>query len=154
MSSSNDFNMWLIRVEDGINFKESRFPSWGMKNNNKSKKGTLKKMKKGDWLVFITNQKNGGKAIGMAEFEEFNDMEEDILGLSTKTNKEQNWKGNEEHTLQIKYSNLYITEKQNIKVCIQCNNGILNYETYKHIINDDLINHYKNFKFYAEPKKF
>ena len=142
---------WIIRVNDGNNFSNSRFPFWGVK---KHAKGIVKKIKKGDILWFNTSKKFGGNLIGMAEFIEFHDRNEDILQICTKTNKEQNWKGDEEWDIQINYCNLYNTERQNINACIQCAAVIMEYETFKTVINEDLYEHYKNFKFYAEPKNF
>ena len=74
--------------------------------------------------------------------------------INTKTNEEQGWKGDECWDIQIHYFNLYITEKQNITACIQCGSNILEYETFKNKISSDLYEHYKNYKFYSEPKLF
>ena len=79
---------------------------------------------------------------------------EHLIQINTKTNEEQNWKGDENWDIQIHYCNLYITEKQNITGCIQCGGVILEYDTFKDKINRDLYTDYKNFKFYAEPKIF
>jgi hypothetical protein len=142
---------YIIRVKDGENFRNSIFPFWGVK---KCMKGNVKKMKKGDILWFLTSIPYGGKIIGMAEFVEWHDRREDILQINTKTNVEQKWKGDDDWDIQINYCNLYNTEKQNIIGCIQCAAVILSYETFKNKINGDLYEHYRNFKFYAEPKQF
>ena len=91
----------------------------------------------------------------MSEFVTFYDRnDEPLLQINTKTNEEQNWKGDELWDIQIHYHNLYVTEKQNIIGCIQCGGNILEYETFKDKINGNLYEHYKNFRFYAEPKIF
>jgi len=147
---------WIIRVNDGENFLNSKYPFWGVK---RGKGGCIKtivnKINIGDILWFMTSKKYGGKLIGMSEYCGFYDRnDEPLLQINTKTNEEQKWKGDELWDIQISYSNLYITEKQNIIGCIQCGGIILEYETFKNKINGDLYEHCKNFYFYAEPKKF
>lgn len=157
MSSVNERTepkFWLIRVNDGENLRNSVYPFWGVKNKFK---GFVKKMKAGDVLLFITSKQGteSGKVIAMGEYTEFYDRDDEpLLQIHTKTNVEQNWKGSEDWSIQIHYKNLYITEKQNIKVCIQCSAVILDYDTWKSKIEDDLPCHYKNFKYYTEPKEF
>ena len=103
----------------------------------------------------MTSKEYGGKMIGMSEYCGFYDRnEEPLLDINTKSNEEQNWKGGELWDIQLHYCNLYITEKQNITACIQCASNILQYETFKDKINSDLYEHYKNYKFYTEPKIF
>ena len=147
---------WIIRVNDGENFRNSKYPFWGVKRGkNSSMKTIVKKINPGDILWFMTSKPYGGKIIGMSEYCEFYDRnDEPLLQINTKTNEEQNWKGDECWDIQIHYSNLYIKEKQNITGCIQCAGNILQYETFKDKIDSDLYNHYKNYKFYAEPKIF
>jgi hypothetical protein len=118
-------------------------------------KTIVTKIKQGDILWFMTSKLHGGKLIGMSEYIGFYDRnDEPLLQINTKTNEEQNWKGNDSWDIQIHYCNMYITEKQNITGCIQCGGNILEYETFKHKINGDLYEHYKNYKFYAEQKIF
>ena len=103
----------------------------------------------------MTSKKYGGKFIGMAEYCGFYDRnDEPLLQINTKTNEEQNWKGNERWDIEIHYCNLYITEKQNITGLLQCGGIILEYEKFKDKINEDLYEHCKNFKFYSHPKTF
>jgi hypothetical protein len=147
---------WIIRVNDGENFRNSKFPFWGVK---RGKGGCIKtiinKINPGDILWFMTSKKYGGKLIGMSEYCGFYDKnDEPLLQINTKTNEEQNWKGDELWDIQISYCNLYITERQNIIGCISCAGVILEYETFKDKINGDLYEHCKNFCFYAESKKF
>lgn len=147
---------WIIRVNDGVNFHNSNFPFWGVKRGrNGCMKTIVKKIKLGDVLWFMTSKQYGGKLIGMAEYSGFYDRDDEpILQINTKTNEEQNWTGDELWDIQMHYNNLYITEKQNIYACIQCAGNILEYETFKDKICGNLYEHYVNFKFYAEPKKF
>jgi hypothetical protein len=147
---------WIFRVNNGDNFRNSIYPFWGVK---RGKGGCLKtiisKINQGDILWFLTSKEFGGRFIGMGEYSGFYDrINEPLFNINTKTNEEQGWKGTELWDIQIHYRNLYITEKQNITACIQCGGIILEYETFKHKIDSDLYEHYKNYKFYSEPKIF
>ena len=140
---------WIIRVNDGENFKNSKFPFWGLKQHFK---GTVKKFQKGDILWFLTSKKFGGKFIGMAEYTCFYDQkDEPLIQINTYSNEDQNWTGDGNWSLQIHYKNLYLTEKQNITAIIKCAGVILDYDTFKEKNIPDLPMHYKNYKFYAEP---
>ena len=155
MNESKEPKYWLIRVKDGINFKNSKYRFWGVKRGrNNSIKGIVKKIKAGDILGFFTSKKYGGRMIGFAEFTIFYDrQDEQLINIHTFSNKEQGWIGDEDWTIQIQYNNLYlVTEKQYIPICIQCAGIILQYEKYKDKIKDNLKVHYKNFKFYSEPE--
>jgi hypothetical protein len=145
---------WIIRVNDGENFYNSKFPFWGVKRGkNGCIKTIVRKIQNGDILWFMRSKKYGGKIIGMSEYCGFYDKDvEALIQIKTKTNEEQNLKGDEKWDIQIHYCNLYITERQNIIGCIQCGGIILEYDTYKDKINRDLYNEYSNFIFYAEPK--
>jgi hypothetical protein len=152
MDSKNRF--WIIRVNDGENFRNSKFPFWGVKRGKGGRiKTIIKKMKNGDILWFMTSKNHGGKLIGMSEYCGFYDVDDEpLIQINTKTNEEQSWKGDEHWDIQIHYRNLYITERQNITGCIQCGGIILEYETFKEKIDGNLYEHYKNFIFYCEPK--
>lgn len=148
---------WFIRVGDGENFKNSRHPFWGVKRgNHNSTKSLISKMEKGDILWFINSKPYGGIVVGMAEFVCMYDrQDEPIIKINTYTNEEQNWKGDGDWDIQIHYDNLYDTELQNIKICIQCASSILKYETFKKKLemNKDFIDldiHYNNYKYYAK----
>lgn len=148
---------FIFRVKDGKNFENSIYPFWGIKRGHGGgfKTYITNNIKQGDILWFMTSKAFGGKIIAMAEYCGFYDRnDEPLLNINTKTNEEQGWKGDECWDIQIHYSNLYNTEEQNITACIQCGGIILEYETFKDKINSDLYEHYKNFKFYAEPKVF
>ena len=149
-------NHWIIRTNDGVNFKNSNYPVWGVvRGKNNQIKTTVSKIKEGDILWFITSKKHGGKIIGMAEYICFYDRkEEPLISIKTYTNEEQNWTGNGEWDIQLHYKNLYETERQDIKISISSQSPILNYKTFKNTGIPDLENHYKGFKFYATPKIF
>ena len=148
---------WIIRIGDGVNFKNSKYPFWGMK---KGKDGCIKTflinhVKEGDILWFCTNKKHGGIAIAMAEYTTFYDRsDEPLIKINTYTNKDQNWIGDEDWSIQMHYKNLYNTEKQTIQVILSGPSPIIEYDkerpNQKNI--DDLYKHYKGFKFYGEPK--
>lgn len=147
---------WIIRVNDGENFRNSKYPYWGVKRGRFGcMKTIVTKMRRGDILWFITSKPHGGKIIGMSEYCGFYDRDDEpLLQVNTKTNEDQNWTGGEPWDIQIHYCNLYITEAQNITGCIQCSGCILEYETFRNKINGDLYEHYINYRFYAEPKVF
>jgi hypothetical protein len=146
----------LFRVNDGINFKNSIHPFWGTKRGRANcLKTMVSKMNTGDICMFITNQENGGRVIGMAEYTGFYDRaDEPILPIHTFSNIDQGWIGDDAWDIQIHYKNLYLTEKQNIKVCIAGASPIIYYESVKLKIESNLFTHYANFQFYAEPKKY
>ena len=144
---------WLIRVHDGINFKNSIFPFWGVKaGRGGGIKTIVSKIKKGDILWFMTSKKYGGKIIGMAEYTEYYDRrDEPLIPIHTYSNKDQKWHGNEDWCIQMHYTNLYNTEKQNIEITVQCGGIILNYDTFKGKEGmPDLFNHYNNFIIYSK----
>ena len=142
---------WIIRVGDGENFRNSKYPIWGLKKGNGSVEGIVKKIKRGDILWFLTSKKYGGILIGMAKFIDYNNRKnEPLVNINTVSNKDQNWKGDEEWDIQIKYGNLYEIEKQEIKLCIQCSAIIMNYKNFKSKIDEDLNMHYRNFLFYSK----
>jgi hypothetical protein len=156
MSYQQESKHWLIRVKNGENFRNSKYPFWGVKRGNHGCiKTIVNKIKKGDILWFMTSKNYGGKLIGMSEYTYYYDREDEpLIRMNTYLNKEQNWKGEEDWDIQIHYENLYITEKQNIKASVQCGGIILEYETFKDRGLPNLYNHYNNFKYYAEPKIF
>lgn len=149
-------SLWILRVGDGKNLRNSKYPFWGVKRGkNGSIKSIMTKMLIGDILCFMTSKQYGGKIIGMCEYTGFYDRkDEPLLQINTKSNLEQEWTGDDSWDIQIHYNKFYVTEKQNISACIQCGAIIMNYKTFKDKIEGDLFEHYKNFKFYAEPKAF
>lgn len=142
---------WIIRVGDGENFRNSRYPIWGLKKGNGSVEGIVKKIKKDDILWFLTSKKYGGSLIGMAKFIDYYDRKkEPLLNINTVSNKEQNWEGDEDWDIQIKYGNLYDIEDQRIKLCIQCSAIIMNYKKFETKLDIGLAKHYQNFLFYSK----
>jgi hypothetical protein len=146
---------WIIRVNDGENFKNSKFPFWGVRRGRGgSMKTIVGNFKPGDILWFNTSKKFGGKLIGMAEYVSYHDRDDEpLIKIDTITNIEQNWKGEDDWAIQINYTNLYCTEKQNIAACIQCASTIMKYETFKNKIEEDLYTLCKHFQRFSEPKK-
>ena len=145
---------WIFRVKDGKNFLNSKYPFWGVKRGRANCiKTIVKKINEGDILWFLTSKPYGAKFIGMAEYTKFYDRnDEPLVKLNTLSNEEQGWVGNEDWDIQIHYKNLYNTARQNIQAIIQNSSIILKYTTFRNKIEEDLIKHYENFKFYAEPK--
>ena len=68
--------MWIIRVGNGENFRNSKFSFWAVKRGrgNCIKSIIEKKMNKGDILWFMTSKQYGGKLIGMSEYNNFYDI--------------------------------------------------------------------------------
>ena len=143
---------WILRVGTGENFKNSKHSCWGLKGGSVGQfKAVVKKMNAGDILWFITSKKYGGIAIGMAEFITFYDRDDEpLVPINTYSNIEQGWYGPDEWNIQINYKNLYNTEKQNIKICLQTPACVIEYITYKEKIEDDLVLHYNNYVFYIK----
>jgi|TARA_B100000482_G_C12613865_1_gene300341 hypothetical protein len=148
--------IFLIRVGDGENLKNSKYPFWGVKRGrNNATKTIVNNMSCGDIICFITSKPYGGKLIGMCEYTQYYDRnDEPCLSINTYTNAEQNWVGDDDWDIQIHYKKFYVTEKQNIEIIIQCAATIMNYQTFISKINIDLEYHYDNFKYYSEEKKF
>jgi len=163
---------YVIRVNDGVNFRNSKRPYWGVKRGalnpktGKTSEGIKTKVEgfnPGDILWFLTSKKHGGKLIAMAEYTHFCDtQDEPLVPIKTYTNSEQNWKGDEEYPIQIHYTQVYLTAKQNLHMVLQCGATIMKY---RQVNKDgspspfarlgsecpDLKTHYKNYKFYTLP---
>ena len=132
---------WIIRVNDGKNFRNSTLPFWGVKSGkNNCIKTVVSKINKGDVLWFLTSKKYGAKMIGMAEYSNYSEVNSEDI---TKQNQEQKWEGNEEWNLQLHYCNALDTEERNISACIQCCGTILEYDTFKLSVAKDLHEEYK-----------
>jgi len=153
---------WLIRVNDGKNFDNGIYPIWGVKRGKYNNvKTIIKKIKKGDILWFFTSKKYGAKFIAMAEYETMYDRaDEPLCRINTLSNEEQNWEGDDDWDIQIKFNNIVNTRNHNISVCIQCAGAVLEYDTFKERLkcreeedgNEyvDLYTHYKNFIYYLQ----
>jgi hypothetical protein len=145
---TDEKKIWIIRVNDGENFYNSKFPFWGVKRGKGGCiKTIVKKIRNGDILCFLTSKTHGGKVIGMSEYCGFYDRaDEPLIEIHTKTNEEQNWKGDEKWDIQMHYCNLYVPKvEDNIEVCIKCG-VILEYNTFKNKIDRDLYKDYENLK--------
>ena len=71
---------WIIRVDDSINFKNSKKSIWGInRGNNNIKSIVQNKLKEGDILWFLTPEQYGKKVIGIAEYTHYYDSEEEPL---------------------------------------------------------------------------
>lgn len=152
--SKMDNKHWIIRVSDGNNLRRSKYPFWGVKRAA-GIKCIVERMKHGDILWFLTNKASGGKFVGMAQFTGFYDrQDEPLVQINTFSNEEQGWLGDAEWDVQIHYKNFYNTERQDIKVLIQCPATIMSYETFKDRMPCNLYEHYINFVYYAEPKEW
>ena len=157
MEKAIERNHWLCRVGDGENFRNSKYPFWAIKPGECGGfKTTVKKIKTGDILWFITPKKYGNKIIGMSEYCNFYDRrDEPLLKIYTKTNDEQNWKGAdaEKWHIEIHYCNFYNTERYNFIASIQCGAHLM--EVDKHTrsrhsnINVNLYDEYKNITSYT-----
>ena len=149
-------NHWIIRVNDGVNFRNSVNPFWGVKRGSGGCiKTIVKKIQIGDVLWFMTSKSFGGKMIGVAEFNGFYDrQEEPLIPVNTLSNEEQGWSGNSEWDIQIHYTNLYDTVNQDITACIPCGAIIMKYDTFREKVNGDLYEHYYNFRYYAVPRRW
>ena len=150
-------NVWILRVKDGINFKNSiQHRIWGLQ---KRYKNWVKKFKQGDLLCFATSkQTGGGYIIGIAEFvEAYNRADEPLLQINTMTNEELGWvttDTQEEWDIQIKYKNLVNTSGKDImKTLVRHPSSVLNYDEKltceKHLLPKGIRTHYKNFLKYG-----
>lgn len=156
MSSVLPANVWMIRVGDGVNFKNStQHCIWGLK---KRWSGCVNKFKAGDLLCFITSKKSGGCTIGIGEFvESHNREEEPLVKVHTKTNAELGWIGrdiNEDWDIQIKYKNLVNTSgREFMKTLVRSPGTICSYgrlDPEKHVLpQGDIRMHYKHFLKYG-----
>ena len=147
---------WIICVGDGKNFKNSKYPFWGLKsgkyNNIKNKALTINE---GDILWFLCNKSNDNKIIGMATFTKLLDKrDEPLLQIETCSCIDQGW-DNDVWDIELHYTNLYYTEKQNIKIDAKLGQfPIRNYNSNRAKIKEDLYNHYNGFKLYGTISYF
>ena len=148
---------WIIRVGDGENLRNSKYPYWGVKRSG-GIKTVVDKFKDGDLLSFLTSKKHGGKIIGIAKYTHHLDRKD--CGITgSYSNKEQNWKGDEDWDIIIHYKNFYDIENyKHFDAVIQCGGTILKYETFKakdkYKDLPDISFHYTYHNKYITPKKF
>ena len=68
----------------------------------------------------LLHQHDTAEKFRMGEYTCYYDgHDEQLIPINTYSNKEQNWKGDEDWSIQIHYENLYDTEKQNISAVVQ-----------------------------------
>ena len=141
---------WIVRVKDGENFRNSKFPFWGVKRGH-GREGAIKtivrKIKPGDILWFLCSKDYGGKFIAVSEYSGFYDRrDEPFLPVNTLSNEEQGWRGNEAWDIQMHYSNIHKIEHLNRTEIIKCGGTILEYNTFKNKMDTDLHQLYKKLK--------
>lgn len=149
-------NVWIIRVGDGVNFRNSiRHHIWGL---TKRWTAYVEKFVPGDLLCFATSKNSGGYIIGIGEFvESYNRENEPLVQIHTKSNTELGWIGrgeNEDWNIQIKYKNLVNTSgKEFMKTLIRSPRTVFNYNKLspeKHTLpKGDIKIHYLNFLKYG-----
>jgi hypothetical protein len=138
---------WMFRVKDGRNFRNSKYLFWGVKRGNGGVKTIVQRFQPGDVLWFITSAKYGGQAIAVAEYTCMYDRkDEPLLQIHTYTNAEQGWDGEDEWDIQIHYKHLHNIEQYKIPISIQCAGAILQYDTFKCKIPEDLHSRYEQIK--------
>lgn len=119
-------NHFFIRVEDGKNFKNSKYLVWGTRRKNL---GFVENMRAGDVLWFVTAKPYGGVIIAMAEFVDFYDRaQEPLNSIHKKSNEEMGWTGDKPWDIQIHYKNLYDIEWKQIPFVIGISLGIMEFK--------------------------
>jgi hypothetical protein len=146
-------NHWIIRVKDGKNFKNSKYPIWGLKQHWESH---VKNLQIGDILWFLTNKESAGKFIAMAEFRRYyRRQDEPLMYIHTCSNEEQKWIGDEDWDIQIEYINMYDIENVPIfrktSTVIQCASCVMKYDTFQAKISLDLEELYKYIVLFVDP---
>lgn len=136
----------IINVGDGMNYKKSVYPFWGLSHNTRSYIRNFINL--GDVLWFCQDFENGLKAIGMAEYTHSYDInDEPLIPMNIVEREKQNWDMNIENDIQIHYKNIYNTERQNIVI----EKKTEEISTYSNEYGGDLYKHYGGFKFYGNP---
>lgn len=139
---------WIIRIGDGENFKNSKYPFWGLINHWKP---YASKIKENDILWFLCNITNDNNVLGMAKFTKMLDKRDEVLiNIETTNNIEQGWDG-DNWDLELHYTDLYDASNSDIKITLPFNLSIINYNKHKDKITENLVEHYNGFKKYANP---
>jgi len=144
----------IINVGDGVNFLSSKFPFWGVSAGGGNRTYIEKWINSGDILWFCKEIEDEFKMIGMGEYtHSFDSKDEPLIQLNMVERENQNWDERVVNDIQIHYKNLYITEKQSIRIR-KCETEISIYDIARRINSNDidLFKHYDGFKFYGEPK--
>ena len=139
----------IINVGDGTNFRKSKYPFWGISQDNRDY--IMKFMNSGDIIWFCQEESGRYRVIGMSEYTHtYDSKDEPLIQLNIVEREEQNWDDRVINDIQIHYKNLYNTRKQEIFID-KCNQGLT---TYSCDFGGDLFEHYEGFKFYASPKEY
>lgn len=143
---------WIIRVKDGVNFRNSKHPRWGMKRGNKP---VVQQMNAGDILWFLTSKAYGGCFIGMAEFVRASDITEEEPFIQLHTTEEMGWEGDadDEWPIHVHYKNLFNTEKLNFKFIVPGAFAVSKCEfRMSQSQIDELKKHHENYSLYGTPR--
>ena len=113
-SRNKSVTHWLLRIGDGIHFKNSSSKCiWGINSNNTCSKSFIKKAKEGDILWFVTG-KSRGHLVAVTTYKSMNNRIIGPLINHSFTNKDLGWTEQEgDWDIEIHYSNLY-----NISKCL------------------------------------
>ena len=105
--------IYSVRTKDGRNFNNLNHPTWGFK---KSHVGMVKKMKKGDIFIFVTNKPSGSKVIGLGVYsgKVYNREDECLIKINTKSNEEMGWDDNGDYVIQVEMTDVYNINDLNI----------------------------------------
>ena len=144
----------ILNVGDGINFLNSKYPFWGVSAEGGNRLYIEKWINSGDILWFCKDTGVQFEVIGMSEYtHSFDSKDEPLIQLNMVERENQNWDERVVNDIQIHYKNLYITEKQSIRIR-KCETEISIYDITRRINSNDidLFKHYDGFKFYGEPK--
>ena len=143
---------YIFRVGDGVKFKNSKFPFWGVKKYIPGLP-MIQKMLPGDVMWFLTSKKFGGEFIAMAEFTRFYDRDDEpIFRIDTYTDAEQGWTGDGDWSIQVHYTNLFIISNAfnlHLPASIDNRTSVHYYRSYKNKIPHDLPLHHRLLKTYG-----
>lgn len=137
----------IINVGDGINYRKSVYPFWGLSGNARVYVKTF--MNIGDILWFCQDFGEELKVIGMAEYTHRYDIaDEPLIHMNIVEREKQNWDSTVSNDIQIYYKEVYDTYKQDINIK-KIDGEIFTYST---DYGEDLYKHYSGFKFYGKTK--
>ena len=143
---------WLIRVGDGINFKNSKKNIWSLNSNKITNTIINNQFNENDILWFIGNKKINNIILGMAKYKcYYSKTDELLINIDTYSNNDCGFDNENEYDLQIHYTEFYNTERQQIQLIFKCMSPIINYNNNFEKINVNLFTHYNNYLFYAQP---
>ena len=135
---------WIMRVGDGVNFKNSsRHRIWGINMTTSDGKHFTKNAKIGDRLWFVKNKSNG-KIIAVATYWSHNLREVGPLIKTTMSNEELGWTGEhiQKYNTEIHYTDLYNMEHCKILSHIKNQSSITKYNKSTENCKVDLLAEY------------